>query len=244
MDTGKRIAIGFSALLVIGIGVRVYLIHRERVQADRPAVVKDTRPQLTNDQLAIRRRLEPVNMEGAKVLIGKPVWVAIGGQLDYYPYSGHRADYAHSAGVLLALDELEVKDLVTQVAPKSAATRIPHGDKQVLLVFTEGDSPKEYAVPVGYVDGPEYKFLLDDIFFYDDPHTIYANWPAKVWAAIEAHRAEPGMNELQTGLALGQVMTTDSTDVGNRIIHYANNGHPIDVTFVNDKATEVKPAAQ
>ena len=244
MDTAKKIAIGFTALLLLGIGVRVYLIHRERVQAEKPVAAHDTRPQLTSDELAMRRRLEPVNMAGAKVLIGKPVWMAIGGQLDYYPYAGHRADYAHSDGVLLGLDKLQVKDIVTQVAPKSAATRIPHGDKQVLLVFAKGDSPKEYAVPVGYVDGPEYKFLLDDIFFYDDPHTIYANWPANVWAAIEAHRAEVGMNELQTGLALGQVMTSDSTDVGNRLIHYANNGHPIDVTFVDDKATDVKPAAQ
>ena len=242
MENAKRIAVGVAALLLLAIGVRGFFIHRERVQASNPTQPRDTRPQLTDDQLAVRRRLEPVTLQAAKVLVGKPVWVATGGQLDYYPYAAGHANYAHSEGVLLGLDKLQVKDVVTQVAPKSAATRIPHGDKQVLMVFAKGASPKTYAVPVGYVDGGEYKFLLDNIFFYDDPRTIYSNWPSNVWAAIEAHRAEPGMNELQTGLALGQVMTSDSNDAGNRTIDYADNGKPIDVTFVNDKATEVKPA--
>lgn len=245
MDNIKKIAIGFSALLVLGIGIRVYLIHREREQANVAVAAPDPKAQLTSDELAVRRQLEPVTLAGAKVLIGKPVWVAAGGQLDYYLYTGHHADYGHSQGVLLGLDKLDVKDMVTQVAPKSVPTRVPRGDKQVLMVFTkDGDaSGKVYAVPVGYDDGGDYKFLVDQVFFYDDPHTIYT-WPANVWAAIEAHRAEPGMNEWQTGLALGQILTTDSTDAGNRTIHYANGGKPMDVTFVHDKATEVKPAAK
>lgn len=241
MDGGKKIAIGFSVLLVLGIGARVYLIHRERVQASQPVVAKDARPQLTDDQLAVRRRLEPVTLQAAKALIGKSVWVAAGGLLDYHPYAAHHADYARSDGILLGLDKLNVKDIVTQVAPKSAAARVPHGDKQVLMVFTRSDSPTMHAVPVGYVDGVETKFLLDDIFFYDDPRTIYT-WPPNVWTAIEAHRAERGMNELQTALALGQVVTSDSSDVGNRTVEYANAGKPVRVTFEHDKATEVAPA--
>lgn len=243
MDGTKKIAIGFAAILAVSIGVRVYLIHRERVEADKPAVAQDTRPALSQDELAVRRRLEPVNMDGAKALIGKTVWVAAGGQLDYFPYAGHRADFGRSAGVLLGMDKLMVKDMFTQAAPKGSPSLVPKGDKQVLMVFTKGDNPKLYAVPVGYVDGPEYKFLVDDIFFYDAPRTIYT-WPADVWTAIESHQATPGMNELQTGLALGQVMTSDSTDIGNRTVQYANNGKPVRVTFVKDKATTVEPAAR
>jgi hypothetical protein len=50
------------------------------------------------------------------------------------------------------------------------------------------------------------------------------------------------MTEQQVGLALGQVMTTDSQTLGDRAVHYNNLGHPVDVTFVNNHATAVTPA--
>ena len=82
--------------------------------------------------------------------MGTTVWVSAGGQLEYYPYVGHAAQYGKSAGTLLGAEPMVVKDAVEQVAPKSATFRIPGGDKQVLLVFTLPNDTKEYAVPVGY----------------------------------------------------------------------------------------------
>ena len=68
---------------------------------------------------------------------------------------------------------------------------------------------RQYATPVGAIDGSEEQYYSDLLFFYDDPHMIYANWPKDVWAAIDAHQVKPGMNELETRLALGQKMQTD-----------------------------------
>lgn len=245
MEASKKVALGISTLMLLAVGARFYMIHRERVDADKPAVAQiDPGPRLTDDDMVKRRKLEPATLKDAEALVGKPVWVAAAGQLDYYPYIAHHADYAHSAGVLLGAEKLNVKQMITQVAPKTVATRIPVGDKQVLMVFTKADSAKEYAVPVGYVESGAYSFLLDTIFFYDDPHQMYKHWPADVWAAVDSHQAKPGMNELQTGLSLGQITTSASNDVGNRTVEYYDNGKPILVTFVNDKATVIRPTQQ
>jgi hypothetical protein len=40
-------------------------------------------------------------MKDIKTLIGKTLWIAAAGQMDYYPYANHHADYSKSQGVLL-----------------------------------------------------------------------------------------------------------------------------------------------
>jgi hypothetical protein len=137
-----------------------------------------------------------------------------------------------------------IKDAFEQVAPKSATFRIPGGDKHVLLVFTmpkSADPAKEYAVPVGYRQGADYTFYTDDIFFYDDPHTLYSHWGPKVWQAVDAHQVILGMNERQVELSLGQVSQSGSQTYGNRTVVFANLGHPMAVTFVDNRATAIQP---
>ena len=46
--------------------------------------------------------------------------------------------------------------------------------------------------------------------------------------------------EAEVQLALGQVSKSESQDYGNRTVTYDDQGHPVDVTFVNGKATTVK----
>ena len=41
---------------------------------------------------------------------------------------------------------------------------------------------------IHWVDGSQEEYFSDVLFFYDDPHTIYDNWPKNVWAAIDAHQ--------------------------------------------------------
>jgi len=164
--------------------------------------------------------------------------------MDYYPYAAHRADYAKSVGILLGAEPLAIKDAFEQAAPKSATFRIAGGDRQVLLAFTmpkSADPAKEYAVAVGYQEGKEFTFYTDDIFFYDDPHTLY-NWGPKVWQAIDAHQVMLGMNERQVQLSLGQVSRNSSQDYGNRTVVYANVGHPMTVTYADNKVTSFQPA--
>jgi hypothetical protein len=165
------------------------------------------------------------------------VWVSAGGQLEFYPYVGHAAQYGKSAGTLLGAEPLVVKDMVEQMAPKGATFRIPGGDKQVLMVFTRANDPKEYAVPVGYRKAGEYTFYTDEILFYDDPHVLYKHWGPEIWKAVDAHQVIMGMNERQVELSLGQVSKSTSKTYGNRMVVFANLGKPMAVTFVNNKVT-------
>jgi hypothetical protein len=180
-------------------------------------------------------------MKEVKELKGSTLWVSAGGQLEYYPYAGHAAQYGKSAGALLGAEPLVVKDAIEQVAPKGATMRIPGGDKQALLVFTKPGDTNEYAVPVGYKQDGQYTFLTDEIFFYDDPHELYKHWGPEIWKAVDAHQVILGMNERQVELSLGQVSQSTSKAYGDRMVVFANMGKPMAVTFVKNKVTAFRP---
>jgi hypothetical protein len=103
------------------------------------------------------------------------------------------------------------------------------------------DPRQLYAVPVGNYDGGSYDFLTDEIFFYDDPHVLYQHWGPKIWQAVDSHQVILGMNERQVQLSLGQVSKPMSEEYGNRLVVYANMGHPMAVTFVKDQVTAFEP---
>lgn len=236
MENGAKAAIGATVVLVLAVGVRVGLIYRERNAADK-ALKPAAREVIPEDDLVYLKQKHPSSLADAKELKGSTVWVSAGGQLDFYPYVGHTAQYGKSAGTLLGAEPLVVKDMVEQVAPKSASSRIPAGDKQVLMVFTRPDDAKEYAAPVGYRQGKDYTFYTDEILFYDDPHELYKHWGPEIWKAVDAHQVVLGMNERQVELSLGQVSKSTSQTYGNRMVVFANLGKPMAVTFVNNKAT-------
>ena len=244
MDSGKKAAIGATVLLLAVVGIRVgMLVHQRHVDqtAVAPAPVET---KANPDDLVFLKQLRPDSMKDIKDLVGKTLWVSAGGQMDFYLYAGRKANYAKSEGMLLGADPVLVKDAVEQVAPKSATFRIPGGDRQVLLVFTLPKSAKPettYAVPVGYHQDGAYTFAMDEIFFYDDPHVLYKHWGADQWAAIDAHKVIAGMSERQVELALGQVSKSESQAYGNRTVTFDDQGHPVDVTFANDKATNIRP---
>ena len=235
MNNGVKAAIGGTVVLILAIGGEALYLHHER---NAPMVTKaPEREVIAEDDLVFLKKKRPDSLKDVKELKGATVWVSAGGQLDYYPYAGHAAQYGKSAGTLLGAEKLEVKDAFEQVAPKSATFRIPGGDKQVLLAFTKLGDEKEYAVPVGYRQDGQYTFYTDEILFYDDPHELYKHWGPEIWKAVDAHQVILGMNERQVELALGQVSKSTSTDYGNRMVVFANLGHPMAVTFVKNKVT-------
>jgi hypothetical protein len=233
--------IGAVTLVLLAVfGLRIYFIWRER---NAPMV--NTKPQvaerkLTADDVVLPRKLYIDDLNSAKALVGKTVWVQSGFALDYYPYAGHRVEFAHSAGVLPSVEALQISDIITEKAPANLATRIPLGDKQVFAVFKMPNDNKDYATAIGYIQGGDSKYYCDDIFYYDDPHQMYKFWPADVWQAIDQHQPKPGMNELQTAMALGMIQQSESSDIGNRTVDYDAGGKKWTVTFQNDKATTVK----
>jgi hypothetical protein len=243
MKAAHKAAIGGTAVLLLAVGGEVAYLHHERNSPGAQAVATQDTP-VDPDDLVFLKRERPSSMADLKDLYGKTIWVSAGGQLDFYPYTAHHADYAKSAGTLLGAEPLLVKDAFEQVAPKSAAVRIPGGDKQVLLVFTmpkEANPATQYAVPVGYQQGADFEFSTDEIFFYDDPHQLYKHWGAKIWQAVDEHQVVLGMNERQVELSLGQVSKSTSTEYGNRMVVFSNLGKPMAVTFVKNQVTAFRP---
>jgi hypothetical protein len=243
MDNTKKAAIGATFLLLAIVGGRVWMIHKERTApiVEKPKVAET---KIDEDDLVFLKHKRPSTPADLKELVGTTIWVSAGGQMDYYPASGKHADYSKTAGTLLGADPVAVKGYFEQVAPAISRSRIPRGDRHVLLLFTlpKSDSPaKEYAVPVGYHDNSGYSFLTDEIFFYDDPHELYKHWGPEVWKAVDEHRVILGMSEREVQMALGQVSESLSNDYGNRLVRYNNLGHPFDVTFVKNKVTSFKP---
>jgi hypothetical protein len=243
MDNGKKAALGGTLLFLAVIGVRVGMIYRER-NAPEKTVATPAREKMADDDLVFLKKKRQSSMADTKELVGQPLWVSAGGQMDYYPAAGKHVDYSKVAGTLLGAQKLDIKGFTEQVAPKSATNRIPGGDRQVLMLFTIPDSPtpeKVYGVPVGYHEAGQYTFYLDEIFFYDDPHELYKHWGPEIWKAVDSHQVILGMNERQVQLALGQVSKSLSNDYGNRLVVYANLGKPFAVTFVKNKATAFRP---
>jgi hypothetical protein len=242
MTTGKKWALGITGAMVLAVGVELLYLHHER-NSPGTVVAPDEYGKVDADELVFLKKERPSSMADLKDLFGRTVWVSAAGQMDYYPYAAHRADYAKSVGILLGAEPLVIEDAFEQVAPKSATFRIAGGDRQVLLAFTmpkSADPAKEYAVAVGYQEGKEFTFYTDDIFFYDDPHTLY-DWGPKVWQAIDAHQVLLGMKERQVQLSLGQVSRNSSQDYGNRTVVYADVGHPVSVTYADNKVTSFQP---
>ena len=240
MQSGAKAAIGATVVLILAVGIRVGLIYRERNAPDK-SVKPAAREVIPEDDLVFLKKKRPDSMKDIKELYGTTVWVSAGGQLEYYPVAGrpgqYNAQYAKPAGTLLGAEPIAIKSAMEQVAPKTATFRIPGGDKQVLLVFTKPGETKEYAVPVGDRQAGQYTFYTDELFFYDDPHQLYKHWGPEIWKAVDEHRVILGMNERQVELALGQVSKSTSNEYGNRMVVFANMGHPMAVTFVTNKVT-------
>jgi hypothetical protein len=219
-------------LVVIAVaGIRLYLYMRDR----RAAVVappQQNQVALDPDAYVLPKKLHPQDLKDAKELTKQPEWVRAGYQIVYYPFNGH-TDFKHDAGHLGPIEKLDIKDVVVD--------RPPQGEQQVMAVF-EKDG-KRYAFTIGNAEGGNYQLYSDDILFIQDPRELYKHWPADVWQAIDNHQVKPGMNELQASFAVG-VGTPEGSGAENpRVVDYANNGHPLRVTYDNGKATEIVPGA-
>jgi hypothetical protein len=246
MENGKKIAIWVTVLLLILVVVRVGFQYKAMHEEGPPPKPAYEKPKLSDDDMVFLRKERPDSLKDERTLIGKTIWVSAGGQMDYYHYANHHADYMHPVGTLAGAEPLIVKDVFEQVPPHTprAIARISAGQRHVLLAFTmpnSSDAKAEYAVPVGHYDAGSYEFLTDEIFFYDDPHTLYKHWGPEVWAHVDKHEVVPGMSETQAMLALGQVIVPSGDTVGDRTVTYNNNDHPIRVFFQNNRAVTVDP---
>lgn len=209
--------------------VNFYFVMRERRTG--VAVAKKPEVALDPDYYVIPKKLHPQDLKDAKELTQQPVWVREGYRYTYYTFSGH-ADFQHPAGTLGPIEKLQISDVVLDRTPQSDS------QKQVVAVFDKDG--KRYGFPVGIVENGDAKIYSDEILFIQDPHELYKHWSADVWRSIDQHEVKPGMNELQASFAIGMGMPEGSGLSNPRIVHYPNNGHPVQVTFTDGKATQVQ----
>ena len=219
---------------------RIWSIYKERHQ---PVVVKQGPPErkISQDDLVIPRKMYIESLASArKELKNQTVWMQAGYQLEYYPYQAGSPVFSRKLGPLPSNEKLEIDDVVEVPTPAHWLSRIPRGSKNIFLVFRKPEDKAEYAVPMGEVDGGNEEFRMDDLLYYDDPHTLYKHWPPDVWQAIDQHQVKPGMSEMQTMMSVGQVAQSGSSDYGNRTVTYTAGDRKVTVTFAGDKATQVQ----
>jgi hypothetical protein len=234
--------IGAITLLVFAIAAwRIISYERER---NAPSVLtnKPTERPVSEDQLVFVRGMLIDSMKSARVLNGKSVWMKTGYTVVYYPYRTGRIVLTQPAGWLPPTQELQVKDFVEATTPPDWASSIPRGPKNAFVVFTEAGRSGEFAAPVASLDGTNSTWACDEIFFYDNPKTLY-HWPADVWQAVSQHIAKQGMSEFQTTMALGNLQQSDSKNFGNRTVKYVTvdqgQTRHYSVAFSGDKVTSV-----
>jgi hypothetical protein len=214
------------AVAALRAGYVVYTRHSERTE---PAA--NQAPPLNPDYYVVPKKLYPYDLKSAKQLTQQPVWVKEGYRFTYYPYDrarGH-ADFSHEAGLLLPIQKLEIKDVVSDATPQHL--------QQVMAVFEQ--EGKTYAVPIGSQSGDSYQIYSDEMFFIQDPRELYKHWPADVWASIEQHQIKPGMNEFQAYFSIGMGVPERSSDPAVKTVRYPNGGKPVTITFRDGKAAEI-----
>src|ERR1039458_1448016 len=238
-EAKKRIQIAL-ALAVVVAGVRagyiLYERHEDFVAAQKKEQAKNA-GYSNADYYVVPKRLYPFDVKSARQLTLQPVWVKEGYRYTYYPYDGarKRTDFAREAGLLLPIERLEIKDVVTDMPPGAGSLR------QVMAVFQK--EGKSYAVPIGFENKGQYKIYSDEMFFVEDPHELYKHWPAEVWQAVAQHEVKPGMNELQADFAVGMGTLDAGSSSAERTLHYANGGKPLVVIYRGGKAVEIRPGA-
>ena len=229
-ETKKRIEwLLAAAILVAGARTGYILYQRHARQASQ---TEARELPLNPDYYVTPKKLYPYDLKSARQLTQQPVWVKEGYRYTYYPYVNHRSDFAHEGGLLLPIEQLQIKDVVTDISPGSPDQR------QVMAVF-EKDS-KAYVFPIGSVKAGEYQIYSDGMLYIQDPHDLYKHWPAEVWQAIGQHQVKPGMNELQADFAIGMGVPDRSNDPDVKTVRYPNGGQPLTITYRDGKAAEIR----
>jgi hypothetical protein len=187
------------------------------------------------DYYVVPKKLYPYDLKTARQLTQQPVWVKEGYRYTYYHYDAatKKVDFDHEAGLLLPIEKLEIKDVVT-ARPSGAQQQ-----RQMMAVF-EKDG-KDCAVPVGFEVEGQYKIYSDEMFFIQDPHELYKHWSADVWQAVKQHEVKPGMNELQADFAIGMGVPDAGDTSYEKTVRYPNGGKPLVVVYHDGKAAEIKP---
>jgi hypothetical protein len=238
-EAKQRIHLALALAIVVAgarTGYILYQRHRDTLAAEKQKKVRNI-GYLNPDYYVTPKKLYPYDLKSAKQLTKQPVWVKEGYRYTYYPFNPatRRTDFDHEAGLLLPIERVTIKDVVTEIGPGAGNRR------QMMAVFQE--EGKSFAVPIGFESNGEYKIYSDEMFYIEDPHELYKHWPADVWQAVERHDVKPEMNELQADFAVGMGMPDAGASSNEKTVRYPNGGKPLVVIYHGGKAAEIKPGA-
>lgn len=223
--TRKYLQVGIVVALALAL-LRTGYIFYQRSQADRPKEEAPAR-QLQGDDFVFIRSLHAYDLASAKKLEGMTVWIKAGNAIAYFK----PGDVQHEAGTLPPLARLKI----SKVAPSG---------NQVFATFTfeDGGPAGTFQAPVGAVKRNDVSLILDELFYYDDPHQLYKHWPKETWEAIGRHEIVKGMSETQAGMAMGVGRTVGSTaaEYGNRTLQYQHEGKTVEVLFMGNQAARIE----
>jgi len=217
-------------------GYILYERHEDKVAADRKKQALSV-GYSNADYYVNPKKLHPYDLKSARQLMEQPVWVKEGYRYTYYRYdmTSKQVDFAQGAGLLLPIERLAIKDVVTAIAAGKGERR------QMVAVFEK--EGRRYAVPIGFEAEGQYTIYSDEIFFVEDPHDLYKHWPADVWQAVEQHEVKPGMNELQADFAIGMGVPDAGGGSEEKTVRYPNGGKPLVVVYEDGKAADIKQAS-
>jgi len=222
------------AIALVAAALRLGLIYYER-HAPAPSPAAQPQTALDPDYYVIPKKLHAYDVKTARAgLVGHSTWVREGYKFTYYRYDSSRrhTDFAHPAGLLLPLEQLDIRDVVQTLPP--AAGELP----QIVAVFEKGG--QDFAVPIGARRGEDYTIYADDMLFFEDPHQLYRHWAPQVWQAVDRHQVQPGMNEIQASFALGMGVPQPAGGQPGKTVVYPNGGNQITVIFRAGKAAEIQ----
>lgn len=239
MSPEARQKIQMALLVALGVaGLRAGYIFYQRHE-DKVAAEKQKQAQNVGysnpDYYVVPKKLYPYDLKTAKQLTLQPVWVKEGYRYTYYRYdwASKRVDFDHEAGLLLPIEKLAIKDVLTAV-PSGAGQR-----RQVMAVFEK--EGKSYAVPIGFETDEQYKIYSDEMFFIEDPRDLYKHWSTDVWQSVEQHEVKPGMNEMQADFAIGMGVPDAGDTSYSKTVRYPNGGKPLVIVYHDGRAAEIKP---
>jgi hypothetical protein len=238
MKTWHKAALITLVTLAVG-GIYLLSVFEQR---RNPGVLPETAPgqNLTPDDVAIVRMKFMTSFDDALKLQGTSVWMKNGYTMPWFPYKSGHIDFTKDQGKIPSAQQLDIKKVIKAVPPDQVDDGISHGTRQAFAIFSLPHSPDLYATVIGAIDASQEEYFCDVLFYYDDPHKIYDNWPKNVWAAVDAHQVIPGMNELQTRMSIGQDQHVDSSSEGTRTVTYNQAGKKWTITFVNNKVSKIQ----
>ncbi|HUA14730.1 MAG TPA: hypothetical protein VMG31_05490 [Verrucomicrobiae bacterium] len=237
-EARKRIQLALLAatvLVAIRTGYIFYQRHEDRVAAEKAIQARNV-GYSNPDYYVNPKKLYPYDLKTAKQLTQQPVWVKEGYRYTYYPYDPEtrHVDFKHEGGLLLPIEQLAIKDVITAMPPG------PGQRRQMMATFDK--EGKHYAVPIGFEADEQYTIYSDEMFYIEDPHQLYRHWSPDVWQAVENHEVKPGMNELQADFAIGMGVPDPGDTSYEKTVHYPNGGKPLVIVYHDGKAAEINSA--